>query len=89
MKTSRMTDGDLHQFDSQVRSKIKRERTKSDPKNPGATFTKTIERGPNKGDTVQFKVAPGGKPFPQRVLADRGKPSTLRDNSGVKFSKKS
>lgn len=53
----------------------------------GSTFTKTIERGPNKGDRVQFKVAPSGKPYPIRVLSDRGNDSTLRDNS-VPFGKK-
>ena len=52
------------------------------------TFTKTITRGPNKGDVVTFKVAPGGKPYPSVVRKDRGKRSTLRNNSGVRFSKK-
>ena len=55
----------------------------------GSTFTRIIKQGPNKGDRVQFKVAPGGKPFPQRVLSDTGSPSTLRNNPGVKFGKKS
>ena len=54
----------------------------------GSTFTKTISRGPNKGDRVKFKVAPSGKPFPQRVLSDKGGNSTLRNNPGVKFGKK-
>lgn len=54
---------------------------------PGSTFTKKITRGPNKGDTVKFKVAKGGKPFPTRVLKDRGKKSTLRNNPSVKFGK--
>ena len=52
---------------------------------PGTTFTKTITRGPNKGDRVVFKVAPGGHPYPIRVLRDVGAPSTLRDNPDVKF----
>jgi len=52
------------------------------------TFVKTITRGPNKGDRVQFKVGPSGKPYPSRVLKDTGKKSTLRDNSGVSFKKK-
>lgn len=52
---------------------------------PGRTFTKTITRGPNKGDRVVFKVAPGGHPYPIRVLRDVGAPSTLRGNPGVKF----
>ena len=55
---------------------------------PGSTFKKTITRGPNKGDVVTFKVAPGGKPYPVRVHKDVGRPSTLRDNPGVKFGKK-
>jgi len=54
----------------------------------GSTFTKRIERGPNKGDLVKFKVGPSGKPYPQRVRKDVGKKSTLRDNPGVKFGKK-
>jgi len=57
-------------------------------KKPGSTFTKTISRGPNKGDRVQFKVGPSGKPYPRRVLNDKGGNSTLRDNAGVKFGKK-
>lgn len=54
-------------------------------KTPGRVFTKTITRGPNKGDKVTFKVAPGGHPFPTRVISDKGNNSTLRDNPGVKF----
>lgn len=54
----------------------------------GSTFTKTISRGPNKGDRVAFKVAPSGKPYPTRVLHDKGSNSTLKNNPGVKFGKK-
>ena len=54
----------------------------------GRKFTKKIQRGPNKGDTVQFQVAPSGKPFPQRVVKDVGSRSTLRNNPGIKFGKK-
>lgn len=54
----------------------------------GRTFTKTIEQGPNKGDRVQFRVSPSGKPYPIRVLRDKGNNSTLKDNAGVKFGKK-
>ena len=61
---------------------------RANPSKPGTTFTKKVSRGPNKGDTVAFKVAPGGKPYPTRVVQDVGKPSTLRDNPGVKFGKK-
>lgn len=57
-------------------------------KKPGSTFTKTITRGPNKGDRVSFKVAKGGKPFPTRVLRDKGNNSTLKNNPGIKFGKK-
>jgi hypothetical protein len=53
----------------------------------GRTFTKTITQGPNKGDVVTFKVSPSGKPFPVRVLRDKGGDSTLRDN-GIPFGKK-
>lgn len=55
---------------------------------PGSTFTKRVTRGPNKGDLTRFKVARGGKPFPVAVLQDRGRNSTLRDNSGVRFPKR-
>lgn len=51
-----------------------RKRTK---KKPGSTFTKKVTQGPNKGDTVSFKIARGGKPFPTRVIKDVGKKSTL------------
>ena len=61
---------------------------KKNPTRPGATFTKTITRGPNKGDRVSFKVGPSGKPYPRRVLKDIGSPSTLRNNPGVKFGKR-
>lgn len=54
----------------------------------GKTRTKTISQGPNKGDTVQFKGSPSGKPYPVRVIKDVGPPSTLRNNPGVKFGKK-
>lgn len=54
----------------------------------GATFTKTVTRGPNKGDKVSFKVAPSGKPFPTRVLKDKGGNSTLRGSVPVGKKKK-
>ena len=53
----------------------------------GAKFTKTIEQGPNKGDRVVFRVSPSGKPFPIRVLSDKGGNSTLKDN-GIPFGKR-
>lgn len=55
---------------------------------PGSTFTKTVTQGPNKGDRVAFKVGPSGKPFPTRVINDKGGNSTLRNNSGVKVGRK-
>ena len=55
---------------------------------PGTTFTKTITRGPNKGDRVVFRVASGGHPYPIRVLHDKGGDSTLKDNAGVVFGKR-
>lgn len=60
---------------------------KENPKSPGTVFTKIIERGPNKGDRVQFRVGPSGHPYPIRVLHDKGSDSTLRDN-GIPFGKK-
>ncbi len=48
------------------------------PRKVGSTFTKRISQGPNKGDTVRFKVAPSGKPYPVRVLKDRGSRSTVK-----------
>lgn len=63
-------------------------KSKQKTRKPGSTFTKVLERGPNKGDTVQFKVGPSGKPYPQRVVSDKGNDSTLKDNSGVAFGKK-
>ena len=57
-------------------------RKKSDggtvPGPSGRTFTKTITQGPNKGDRVVFKVSPSGKPYPTRVLNDKGNNSTLK-----------
>lgn len=63
-----------------------KDKPKQNPTRPGAVFTKTVTRGPNKGDRVAFKVAPGGKPFPTRVLRDVGAKSTLRGS--VPFGKK-
>lgn len=66
-------------------------RIRKNPTTPGTTFTKRIVKGPNKGDTVRFKIAKGGKPFPTAVVKDRGNPSTLRDNNipieGRRFGK--
>lgn len=61
---------------------------KKNPTTPGKEFTKTIERGKNKGDRVRFRVGPSGKPFPVQVLLDLGGNSTLRNNSGVVFGKR-
>lgn len=58
------------------------------PRKTGATFTKTIQQGPNKGDIVKFQVSPSGKPFPIEVISDKGNNSTLKNNPGVKTSKK-
>ena len=44
---------------------------------PGSTFTKKVTRGTNKGDTTNFKVARGGKPYPTGVSRDVGPKSTL------------
>lgn len=45
---------------------------------PGSTTTRKVTRGPNKGDTVQFKAnsssaAIPGKRVPRRVIKDVGK----------------
>ena len=61
-------------------------KAKKNPTAPGKVFTKTIMRGPNKGDRVQFKVAKGGNPYPIRVLRDKGGDSTLKGD--VPFGKK-
>ena len=42
----------------------------------GATRTKKLTRGPNKGDTVTFKGSPSGKPFPSKIVRDVGKKNT-------------
>ncbi len=42
----------------------------------GSGFTKKVTRGPNKGDTVRFKVAKGGKPYPTKIVKDVGKRNT-------------
>ena len=52
----------------------------------GSTFTRKVSRGPNKGDTVRFRVAPSGKAYPTRVLKDRGNNSTLKGQ--VRIGKK-
>jgi hypothetical protein len=47
--------------------------------------TVIISKGKNKGDKVVMKKAPGGKWYPSKVLKDKGKNSTLKNNSGIKF----
>ena len=52
-----------------------------------------IKKGPNKGDVIIAKAKNKaelnkGHWWPVRVVLDRGGNSTLRDNPGVKFSKK-
>ena len=54
----------------------------------GKMRTKVVTRVPNKGDLTKFKGSPSGKPWPVRVLHDKGGDSTLRNNPGVKFGKK-
>lgn len=41
-------------------------------KKVGSIFTKRLTQGPNKGDTVRFKVAPSKKPYPVKTIRDRG-----------------
>ena len=63
-----------------------KKKRKKNPTRPGATFTRVITRGANVGDRVAFKVGPSGKPFPTRVLSDKGNNSTLKGD--VPFGKK-
>lgn len=56
---------------------------------PGKTVTKKVTKGPNKGDTVQFKANSAsaeipGKLVPRRVIKDVGK----KNVSGVTKGKK-
>ena len=41
---------------------------------PGSMSTRVVgsHAGVNKGDTVKFKTARGGKEFPVRIVKDRG-----------------
>jgi len=48
---------------------------------PGATVTRKVTKGPNKGDKVQFKAnsasaAQPGKLVPRRVIKDTGAKNT-------------
>jgi len=56
---------------------------------PGATVTRKVTKGPNKGDTVVFKAnAPGtqfpGKLVPRRVVKDTGKKNVTGLQKGKK-----
>lgn len=66
----------------------KRRKEMAKSRKVGSTFTKIIVKGKNKGDRVRFRVAPSGKPYPIKVLNDKGNNSTLKNNSGVKFKNK-
>jgi uncharacterized protein (DUF2141 family) len=59
-----------------------------EPFEPGTTFTKRVEQRINRGDLVQYRVGPSGKPYAIRVIEDIDGDSTLRDDRGVKFGKK-
>ncbi len=54
----------------------------------GSEFTRVVKQGPNKGDTVRYRVAPGGKQYAVAVIRDRGNNSTLK-GSGIRFGGKS
>lgn len=43
-------------------------------KKAGSTSTRVVgaHAGANKGDTVRFKVAKGGKEYPVKIVKDRG-----------------
>lgn len=62
---------------------------------PGSTVTKTVTKGPNKGDKVQFKANSAsanlpGKLVPRRVIRDVGakNTSTVPKKSAKKAAKK-
>ena len=60
---------------------------------PKATVTRKVTRGPNKGDTVQFKAnsssaALPGKLVPRRVIKDAGGKNTTGLLKGKKKKKK-
>lgn len=56
---------------------------------PGASVTKKVKKGPNKGDTVQFRANSSsanipGKLTPRRVIKDVGKKNTSTVTKGKK-----
>ena len=56
---------------------------------PKASVTRKVSRGPNKGDTVQFRAnsasaALPGKLVPRRVIKDVGKKNVTRLPKGKK-----
>ena len=60
---------------------------------PGATVTRKVTRGPNKGDKIQFKAnsssaALPGKLVPRRVIKDVGKKNVTGLLKGKKKKKK-
>jgi hypothetical protein len=60
----------------------------STARKPGTRFIKKVTRGKNKGDTVAFKTAAGGKPFPTRIVKDAGKKNTSNVAKRKKAAKK-
>lgn len=60
---------------------------------PGSSVTKKVKKGPNKGDTVQFRAnsssaAIPGKLVPRRVIKDVGKKNTSGVTKGKAVAKK-
>lgn len=63
---------------------------------PGSSVTKTVTKGPNKGDKVRFKANSAsaeipGKLNPKRVIKDTGKKNTsgvIKGKKPIKSKKK-
>jgi hypothetical protein len=60
---------------------------------PGKSVTKKVKKGPNKGDTVQFRANSSsakipGKLTPRRVVKDVGKKNTSGVTKGKAISKR-
>lgn len=59
-------------------------------KKPGSTSTRVVgaHAGRNKGDTVKFKVARGGKEFPVKIVKDRGAKNQSRIGKATRHKQK-
>jgi hypothetical protein len=75
-------------YEAIIMAKKAKESRPSKARKPGSTFTKKVTRGKNRGDTVTFKTAAGGKPFPTKVVKDAGKKNTSNVAKRKKAAKK-